>query len=216
MNNECPHCDGFWMSTDTGVKRCTYCQRGQELRAVDLARRNPPALKVAPVINEQVATVAVAAMGSIPYFPTDATVRGMIAEEVRSLCGSPAEAVWLVERMIALYSKWPGPRELRIVYAARKVPHDGILPIGTSEVYPDGIPSMTPQQPALRALPPGRPVAGELDLGAAIVNLARAKDIQATHKRLPEGKQITAADVEREREKLRMAKAIAERGEAAR
>lgn len=194
MKHDCSHCDGHWMTSDTGMKRCTFCARGEELRAADRARRGA-AVKVAPAISQEVATAVVAALGAIPYFPSDATIRGVIGEEVRAICGTPAEAAWLADRMIFLYARWPGPRDLRIVYASRKVPHDGILPIGTSEAYPDGIPPEREPEPAMLMLPPGAPVSAAPELVAAVGKLADAKDIMCRPAK-PSPRLVTQADME--------------------
>ncbi len=177
MRDDCPHCDGFWMPTEAGMKRCTHCSRGEELRVADHARRNPPAVKVMPTLTDEAAAVAVAALGAIPYFPSDATVRAVIAKELRAICRTPADARWLAGRMIFLYAKWPGPRDLRIVYASRNIPHDGVMPIGISEAYPDGIPPEREPEPAMLALPPGAPVSRAPELEAAVVALAKFKSI---------------------------------------
>lgn len=211
--NTCKYCDGFWMTTDKGLRRCTHCPKGADLLTADRARANPPAVKIEPVIAQEYADVCAAAMGAIAYYPSDPAVRGVIAREVRYLCHTPADTVWLADRMILLYRKWPGITELRLVYAARKVPHDGIMPMGISEAHPGGIPAETPQKPAVLALPPGRPVTAELGMNGAVVDLAKAmsKALKVAKSSRVLENPITAADVEREVEKVRMAKAIAER-----
>lgn len=191
MKRDCSHCDGFWMQTEIGMMRCTFCPRGEELRTADHARRNPPTVKVLPTLTESQALAAVAKLAAIPYFPADDIVRGVIGRELMALCGTHYDASWLADRMIFLYAKWPGPRDLRIVYASRKIPHDGVMPIGISEAYPDGIPAEREPSPAMLALPAGSPVSAIPELEAAVVKLAGFKDMTP-----PPRKSITQADLD--------------------
>lgn len=151
MNCEnCEKCGGSgWEVGVSGARRCG-CAKGSSLAALDKLRSEDVPV-VAPVVTEEQAKLAVAVMAAIPMFPADAIVRAVIGEEVRSLCADPGTAIWLAKRMVALYEKWPGPRELRRVYASRHIPHDRIMPVGMSEAHPDGIP---PE----RTTKPGRPL----------------------------------------------------------
>ncbi len=214
MNHDCEHCDGFWMLTESGMKRCPHCVRGRDLRITDKLRTNPPAVKIEPVLSKAAAEVAAAAMGGISFFPSDPAVRAVIAGEIRALCATPADAAWLASKMNRLYRSWPGLMELRIVYYSHKLPHDRVLPIGTSEAYPDGIPPDKPEEPATLALPPGGPVSADPQLEAAVVNLARAKGIQAGFKGIAapqtDRKPVTQADIDAAMEANRSRRAAKE------
>ena len=155
MNCEnCEKCGGSgWEVGASGARRCD-CSKGKQLATLD-ALRDEGAPIVAPVVTEEQAKLAVAVMAAIPMFPADAIVRAVIGEEVRSLCADPGTAIWLAKRMVALYEKWPGPRELRRVYASRYIPHDRIMPAGISEAYPEGIPSERTAKPGRALIGPG-------------------------------------------------------------
>lgn len=203
MIHDCPHCDGFWMLTDAGMRRCPHCTRGRDLRAADRLRTHPPAVRVDPVLGKGAAEVAVAAMGVIAFFPSDPSVRSMIRDELRNLCTSPADAAWLSDRMVRLYRRWPGVMELRLVYVSRKPPHDGLMPIGTSDAYPDGIPSEHLEPPPMLALPPGATVSAVPELDAAVLETALAKSVQkALFRERPAipARVITQADIDAAKE----------------
>lgn len=192
MNHDCQHCDGFWMLTDTGMRRCTFCTRGGDLTAADKARTNPSTVKVEPVLQKAAAQVAVEAMGAISFYPADPAVRAVIRDEIRDLCATPADAAWLASRMIKLFRRWPGIMDLRIVYASRKIPHDGVLPVGTSEAYPDGIPAEHPAEPTRLALPaPRGRISGDSGMEQAVLRIAGAKSLSAPRPRV-----VTQADLD--------------------
>lgn len=174
----CQYCDGYWMQTENGLGRCTFCVKGRSLAAADEARKNPPTICPALTLSEEHATVVVGMMATIKMFPSDATVRSVIAREIRKLCPCLADAVWLADRMISLYDNWPGVRELRRVVCQSRIPHDGVMALGCSEVYPDGIPSERPQSRPVLALPAGSRNTAVPELDAAIGDLARMKGMR--------------------------------------
>ncbi len=180
MNNQpiCQHCDGYWMPTERGMKRCTFCAKGASLAAADDLRNNPPAVSPAPTLADGDAAAVVGMLATIKMFPSDAIVRGVIGNEVQKLCANLSEGVWLADRMISLYDNWPGVRELRRVVCNSKIPYDGILATSSSEVYPDGIPSERPQRPEVRALPPGAPVTADRGIETSVRDLVRAKTMK--------------------------------------
>lgn len=195
MNHDCQHCDGYWMNSDEGLKRCTHCAKGRDLRAADRARTCPPTAKVEPVLSKAAAQVAVEAMGAISFYPADPAVRAVIRDEIRDLCGTPADAAWLASRMIKLFRRWPGIMDLRIVYASRKIPHDGIMPVGTSEAYPEGIPPEHPAEAARLALPaPSGRICGDPGMEQAVLKIAGAKAMQAPRKE--PARVVTQADLD--------------------
>lgn len=129
---DCLACGGIgFVDTGRGFAPCRRCRpsAGQKPIAYD------------PVLLADQAVVFVEMLAAIPYFSGEAGARLAICDELRSLCRGVKEAEWLVTRMRRLYSRWPGPQEMRRVYASKFLPWDGVMPVGVSEVYPDGIPS---------------------------------------------------------------------------
>lgn len=92
-------------------------------------------------MTEQEATMAVEAMTVLDYFPSKVPAQALIAHELRCMCPTYSQAMWLVRRLSQLYAKWPGLREMRAAFCAKFRPADGIE--CGSEAYPDGIPSET-------------------------------------------------------------------------
>ncbi len=131
----CERCEpygGLWMETANGLRRCA-CATGRRLAEGPVANE--------PTISGPEATAFVEMLASIPFFPPENGARLAIGDEIRSMCAGSREALWLVTRMRRLYTRWPGPSELRRVYASKHLPWDGVQPIGISESYPEGIPS---------------------------------------------------------------------------
>lgn len=178
----CEKCElfgGLWMETESGLCRCT-CSEGKRLKAADGNRVNPVGLP--PVLSPEQAAIFVEMLASIPWFPIEPGARLGIGEELRSMCGGVKEAEWLVTRMRRLYNRWPGPIEMRRVYASRHQPIDGVLSIGASDVYPDGIPTenktlFLPAGKPVAQLPEGNATSASPSLQRAIVALATAKDL---------------------------------------
>jgi hypothetical protein len=134
------------METNRGLKRCD-CQRGRAL--ADLSK---PALPQAPTISAKAATLATEMMAVFSFFPKEAAARSLIADELRAMCSTEAEALWLVRRMARLYQTWPGLGELRSVFCSSHRPLDGVEPCCISPFFPDGIPSEAPERPPVRYL----------------------------------------------------------------
>jgi hypothetical protein len=166
----CEKCTEGWVVTERGAKRCNCNQ------PVDRSAKPP-------VLTEDEAAFFVAQLAAVPYFPAEPGARLAIGDELRSMANSATEADWLVKRMRRLYERWPGPNEMRRVYVSRHAPRDGVMPIGISEAYPDGIPSERIEVPSLKALPPGHAVSADPKLERAI---AEAAEIM----KLPPARQI--------------------------
>jgi hypothetical protein len=227
----CLECDGTGQRlTERFSKRLGYvvsavgpcgCQRGVELEAARIARSALPNPNVAPAVSAAAATIAVESLASIPFFPGESAARLIIAKEIQRICHSDADSLWLVDRMVRLFGdRWPGPAELRRVYCARRRPLDGIEAEGSSERYPDGIPSEKPKEPALlgaaagpKALPAGAVASGAQTVERAVLALAEAKNMNRTGpapripgiplmRDVPAGQKITQADVDRAVEEL--------------
>ena len=170
--SKCEDYGGRWMMTDSeGLKRC------------DCLPKLEPIKSHPPVLTQQQATLFVEMLASIPFFPSEGGARIAISDELMAICAGPNEAKWLVTRMRRLYQRWPGPVELRRVYASKHVPWDGLPSIGISETYPGGIPSEREQQlalegPKMLALPPGREVSADPELdGHVLEQFARVPNM---------------------------------------
>jgi hypothetical protein len=110
-------------------------------------------------------------------FPFEGGGRGTVAEEIRRMCRSATDALWLVGRVIQLCSSWPGPLEMRRIYCSQYRPLDGLEPTPTSELFPDGVPSerqLEEWKPL--QLPPGA-VSADQQLDGKIHELAEEKRI---------------------------------------
>jgi hypothetical protein len=94
-----------------------------------------------PVIPSAEATIFVEMMTGMAYFPSEEGFRMAVGDEIRSMCRSQQEALWLVTRLNRLYDRWPGIPEMRRVYCSSgRQPLDGVDCIGISPIYPEGIP----------------------------------------------------------------------------
>jgi len=157
--------------------RCT-CARGQMLRRADERRQNPPDPgQFRPTLSTKAATQAARALSQmIPDAPRGVEGVTMLADELMCLCRNVSQAQWLVKRMTRLYSKWPGIREMRIVFCSRFMAADGVDLMEVSAHYPQGIPSDRPSRlveaPARLAL---GSVSNDGALNAEVLTAARAK-----------------------------------------
>lgn len=143
----------------------------------------------------------------LAYFPAETEARGVLARELVNICPNIIEARWLVTRFCQLFSRWPGPRELRAVYCSRNKPRDG-FEISSTE-FPDGVPTPLPGselawynviEPApVLQLPSGHVVTADILLENDIRRLAAAKDLnrrKPEEVRNPDYKPITDADIQ--------------------
>ncbi len=128
-------------------KPCEECVRGHNpdcncdhTRAISYYRKHRNDYHD-PVVSTEHATVCVEMMSAIPFFPADGGARVLIASEVAAICSDDTQALWLARRMARLYSSWPGIAEMRRMFCATYMPHDGVQPIGSSEIYGDRFPN---------------------------------------------------------------------------
>ena len=129
------------------------------------------------MITPEEAQIIVAQLGAMNFFPNnEPAVRATISRLVQRMCDTFQQAQWLVDRMIDLYDRWPGPHELRAVYCSRYKPADGLE--GYSAVYPDGIPPERRIEPAHQplALPPGRIASANPEADAMVSRLMEEQD----------------------------------------
>lgn len=223
----CPDCEpygGAWRlvtSTDgtESLGRC-LCDRGRALKALRAATEAIPAV-AEPQISQLAASYACEILaGTLPFFPKDASVG--IVSELMSLCDSEASLNWLVTRMSRLYSRWPGTREMRILYCSSRRPLSGeYLSCAGSEHYPDGFPPESPAEAKqleagpMLALPPGHVVSASPTIDRAVQELAEAKDLNRVGLPTPKvhdvpvirNPSITQADIDRAVEEHRLRQA---------
>lgn len=73
----------------------------------------------------------------IPFFPTDASTRELLADCLREFVGSPNELKWLVTLAVNVMPEWKGLAELRGLYCTRYRPLDQIEAVsGTAGFTP--------------------------------------------------------------------------------
>jgi hypothetical protein len=168
-------------------------------------------------VSLDVATMFVEMMAALQPFPAEAGARGLIIAELRSMVNSETEALWLVQRMIRLYTKWPGLMELRRVLCQRYVPRDRVEAIGESEVYQGAIPSERTEpeqrQPQLRG---AGPVSRSPRIDNAVHDVAIVKSLNRVVPKRPvrqipapvtaPARPITDADLRKAEEAYRAAK----------
>jgi hypothetical protein len=71
-------------------------------------------------------TNAVAALGALSFFPSDAPARAAIMQLIQRMVPTVAQLDWLVSTMLNRVGEWKGPKELRGVFCSRFKPADGI------------------------------------------------------------------------------------------
>lgn len=167
-----------------------------------------PLNKILQPIEVTEAARLVNELAALAYFPVETEARGVLARELVNICPNITEARWLVTRFCQLFSRWPGPRELRAVYCSRNKPRDG-FEVSSTE-FPDGVPTppggselawypVIEPAPVLQ-LPPGHLVSGDITLENDIRRLAAEKDmnrLKAVELRNPDYKPITEADIQK-------------------
>jgi hypothetical protein len=150
---KCAPYAGRFMETDAGLKRCD-CARGRALATMKTPVKPQTFI---PQISTECATVHADMMSALPFFPSSGGALTAVGIEIRSMCRSEEDALWLARRMNSLFDHWPGIAEMRRVYcdSDKWPPLDGIAAIGASEIYPDGFPSEHPEETPLQ-LPAAR------------------------------------------------------------
>src|SRR5262245_60139338 len=80
-----------------------------------------------------------AKLATLKFFPTRADAVEAVTEAVIEFASTDEQLDWLGRRVVALFTEWPGPRELRAIFCARFKPADGFeVP---SAAFPEGVPS---------------------------------------------------------------------------
>jgi hypothetical protein len=220
LPSPCVECapEGLWVFRRGGTTRCD-CERGRILRSLDDARNRPALTNVEPVISVETAGSGVSILTALKYFPSEDGARIAIGNELRSMCNTGDEMLWLCARMVRLFTDWPGVPSLRAVFCAKFFPLDretrGICPD-----YPDGIPAEIEQrEPPRLLLPAGYAVSVDPSLEHSVRLLAQHTDMnrhlaESTAPRRPAAtvpdvpvnpnfKPITQADIEKALDELR-------------
>ena len=184
---ECrPYGGSFCIVEGRGAERCG-CPRGIELARQDAIRKAEPdsTRPFKPRISLKAASQAAQAFLAMGDAPRAEAAVTMIADELLRLCNNTDDARWIVRRMLHLYSRWPGTREMRLVFCASRLPCDGVALQGISEGYPEGFPSEQkhPEIPRL-TLPAGHVVTMDRQLDGAF------QDAASKVKTLPKPKRV--------------------------
>ena len=146
---KCAQFGGHWRKSEKGgMVRCG-CAAGVALAQVDQDRADGTVYP--PVVSEDAAIVGMEMLsGLLRYVPAAGSLaRTAAATEMRAMCRTQGDMVWLIQRMGKLFTEWPGTRAMRAVYCTKARPLDGFEVEAVLESYPDGIPSET------LSLPPG-------------------------------------------------------------
>lgn len=208
---------GAWMEIENGLRRCD-CERGKAMRTPQ-----KPAAKPA-ILSEASCSMFAEMLASLRFYPSEAAARGLIGEEIGSMCNSEAEAGKLVREMVRRYKEWPGLLEMRAVFCAIGDPRDGVMAISPTveEVREREIAASAPQIACApqRQLAAGEPVSASPSIAATLSDLVRAKDMNRVVRgalpaavrdipvvRLTDANRITEADIKRAEEALRTQKA---------
>lgn len=224
LPTDCPECEPYGglgkLVTQNGneaIGPCT-CARGIALKAMREARDRIPT-SAEPVVSAEAARHACEILGALlEHFPLSEMGQAAVAAELRALCTDEDGLLWLTKQLPRLYSRWPGAREVRILYCSRFRPHSGQdMASAVSESYPDGFPPESPAEAKqleaapMLALPPGHVVSASPTLDRAVQELAEAKDLNRVG--LPTPKvhdvpvirkpSITQADIDRAAEEYR-------------
>jgi hypothetical protein len=158
------------------------------------------------MVNVKAATVEIAKLAMLKFFPADKEARNAIVQMVCEMAATDEQVKWLVHRALKLYNEWPGPKELRACFCSKFRPLDGIN--AYSAVYADGIPSERENAPNLleaprrevRLLPGGKQIHEPVEDPK---RAAAVKRLAASMPKMPSGKPIPGAQYSRVDKALR-------------
>ncbi len=92
--------------------------------------------------TREVVDKTVGRLALLKFFPaSDIVARAVVMTELMEICETDEQVDWLGKRMSALYTEWPGLRELRAVFCSKFKPADGIEVDSTDPRFVDGVPS---------------------------------------------------------------------------
>jgi hypothetical protein len=128
------------------------------------------------MLNPKVALEVTNELSILRFFPSGGQARAAISELLMQFCSTDAQARWLVRRVWALYSEWPGPRELRAVFCSKFPPADGIEADSTDARFLEtGIPS---ERPLLESESPKQLISVDPKMRALVVTTANRKRLK--------------------------------------
>ncbi len=100
------------------------------------------------MVNVKRAAQELSKLSLMKFFPSDQNAKAALLELVCAMASDNDKIEWLVRRALAIFSEWPGPRELRALYCSRWPPTDGVE--AYSMLYPaDESGGGFPRDPAL-------------------------------------------------------------------
>jgi hypothetical protein len=107
--------------------------------------------------NREIVDRTIGRLALMKFFPaSDVVARATVMAELMEMCANDEQVEWIGKRMSALYTEWPGLRELRAVFCSKFKPRDGIEVNSTDARFIDGIPSerglSAPESQSQRAL----------------------------------------------------------------
>ena len=109
------------------------------------------------MVNVKQAADKIAELALMRFFPSEPQAKSALVRMVCEMAQTNEQVDWLVRRALALYTDWPGPRELRALFCSRWKPADGIEAYSTVYIADEsggGFPSETPRPEPV--LTPGR------------------------------------------------------------
>jgi hypothetical protein len=93
------------------------------------------------MINVKRAAESIAGLSLLKFFPSDENARAALLRIVCDMATTNAQVDWLVKRVLAVWTQWEGPAELRAVFCSGHRPADGIDCFSQLPQFADGIPS---------------------------------------------------------------------------
>lgn len=108
------------------------------------------------------------------YFPASEDSRLALMRVLARMVDTEEHLQWLVNRMVSLYTRWPGIGEMRALYCSRFKPRDGIEAYSTT--YPKGYPD---ESKTITPLPQKRErvTTADTSLNDALQEIAKGKDM---------------------------------------
>lgn len=78
------------------------------------------------MLSEQILRDAIEELGICKFFPSGPGERAGVMSLLEKIIDHPERLRWLVDTMVNYVGEWPGPAQLRALYATRYRPADGI------------------------------------------------------------------------------------------
>ena len=153
------------------------------------------------------------------FFPSSDTVaRATVMLELMQMCSTDDQVEWLSKRLTALYTEWPGLRELRAVFCFKFKPFDKIEVNSADPRFIDGIPSENPAlgwKPAAALESGQRLLNGNVEAFTVDPELEKLVSELAAKKVMPSIERRTKEEIERDLYRPRITAEEVERARAA-